>query len=192
MATTERVDNQAVKLLNVRLSYPKIWKAEYFDENEPQGKKRFSAAFHIEPGSDNFKRIEHAIETAAAEKFKDKAPKLLKGFRGNSNKFCFIDGDTKNDDTAEGVWVLSSHRNEDQGRPGIYDRDKTPLSAEDGRPYAGCYVNAMVEIWAQDGTNSGVRCKLLSMQFYKDGEAFSGGRKPQADDYEVVEEEELA
>lgn len=42
-------------------------------------------------------------------------------------------------------------------------------------PYSGCYVNASVEFWAQDGDNSGIRCALRAVQFHRDGDAFAGG-----------------
>lgn len=49
-------------------------------------------------------------------------------------------------------------------------------------PYSGCYVNASVEFWAQDGDNSGIRCSLRAVQFLKDGDAFAGGSKVAVDE----------
>lgn len=194
MSDEKRVENQVVRLKNVRLSYPKLAKAEqYVSNGKPSGKPRFSASFQVEPGSETYKAIEAAIKQAAADRWGKDADKKLKGLRGNSNKFCWVDGDTKDDESAEGKWILTSHRAESQGRPGIYAKDRSQLAPGDEQfPYAGCYVNAMVEIWAQDGENTGIRCTLLSVQFKADGEAFAGGRKPSADDYEDEEEESLA
>jgi len=191
MTMVDTVANELVKLNKVRLSFPQLFEAkQYVSNGVPGGKPRFSATFMIEPGDANFKAINAAIDNAAKGKFKDKWEKKLAGLRGNSNKFCFVDGDTKDDERAEGKWILTSHRNEDQGRPGVYDKNRAPLTAADGKPYAGCYVNAMVEIWAQEGENAGIRCKLLAVQFAGDGEAFGGGRKPKAEDFEVLEDEE--
>ena len=33
-------------------------------------------------------------------------------------------------------------------RPLVVDVDKSPLTAQDGKPYSGCYVNASLELWA--------------------------------------------
>lgn len=49
-------------------------------------------------------------------------------------------------------------------------------------PYSGCYVNASVEFWAQDGENPGIRCSLRAVQFLRDGDAFAGGSKVAADE----------
>jgi len=69
-------------------------------------------------------------------------------------------------------------------RPTVLDRDKSPLIAADGRPYAGCYVNAVVEIWAQDNKyGRGLRAALKGVQFVKDGDAFSGGGTASPDDF---------
>lgn len=190
---TDKILNELVKINGAICSYPRLFKAEqYVSSGKPSGKPRFSCTFLVEPGSESFKAVNDAILAAARATWKDKGEAKLKGFRGNSNKYCFIDGDTKDDEHSAGKWVLTAHRNEDQGRPGVYDRDTSPLSEGDGKPYAGCFVNARVEIWAQDGENAGIRCKLVSVQFVRDGQAFGGGRKPKAEDYEAIPEEELA
>lgn len=51
-------------------------------------------------------------------------------------------------------------------------------------PYSGCYVNASVEFWAQDGDNAGIRCSLRGVQFFKDGDSFAGGSKAKADEFD--------
>lgn len=191
MSDEKRVDNHVVKLKNVRLSYPKLAKAEEYQKGD--GKPRFSAAFLIEAGSETYTAVENAIKQAAKDRWPKDWEKRLKALRGNSNKFCWIDGDLRGDENSAGHWVLNSHRAEKMGRPGIYAKDRSQLAPGDEQfPYAGCYVNAMVEIWAQDGENTGIRCTLLSVQFKADGEAFAGGRKPSADDYEDEEGESLA
>ncbi|CAN0502063.1 unnamed protein product, partial [Phaeothamnion confervicola] len=72
------------------------------------------------------------------------------------------------------------------GRPLVIDGQKNPLVEEDGKPYGGCYVNATVEIYAQKGENAGIRCGLLAVQFARDGDAFTAGSKPSADDFDDV------
>ncbi len=48
-------------------------------------------------------------------------------------------------------------------RPLIIDRDKTPLDSTDGKPYGGCYVNASIELWAQDHATHGIPINGLSL-----------------------------
>jgi hypothetical protein len=55
-------------------------------------------------------------------------------------------------------------------------------------PYSGCYVNASVEFWAQDGDNAGIRCSLRAVQFLRDGDAFAGGSKVTADELDDLGE----
>jgi len=48
---------------------------------------------------------------------------------------------------------------------------------ENGKPYAGCYVNMSIRLWAQDNQfGKRVNAQLRAVQFVKDGEAF--GDKP--------------
>ena len=56
-----------------------------------------------------------------------------------------------------------------------------------GRPYAGCYVNAVLEFWAQDNKfGKRVNATLMGVQFFRDGDAFSGGGAASDDDFDDV------
>lgn len=175
------------KLKNVRLSFPDIWKAKEFKPGD--GKPRYSATFLIEPGSENDKTIRAAIKAAAEETFQKKADAKLKEFDGQSNKMCYNDGNRKEYDGYEDRWYLACRS---KARPKIYDRrPKNPdgsenlLTEEDGRPYAGCYVNATCSIYAQAGEHPGIRASFSGLQFVSDGDAFgAGGRQASADDFE--------
>ena len=174
----------SVKLKNVRLSFPDLFTAVQY---EGKGPFRYNASFLIEPGSDNHKAVEVAITEAAAEKFNKKGASKIAEWKGNSNKFCYVSGDTKEYDGYQGMMVLSSHRKMEAGRPLIIDGAKNPLSEADGKPYAGCYVNASVDIYAQDGTNGGIRCGLKGVQFVRDGDAFSGSKVASPDEFDIEE-----
>ena len=70
-------------------------------------------------------------------------------------------------------------------RPLVIDSNKTPLTAADGKPYAGCYVDVIVEFWAQDNSyGKRVNATLSGVQFRADGDAFSGGRPASTDEFD--------
>jgi hypothetical protein len=164
-----------------------------------QGDKHFrwSAAFLVPKGEAIAKKVDKVIAEVATEKWGPKAPAFLKGILGNKNLCCWLDGDTKEYDGYEGMMALSAHRPVDKGRPLVIDNDKTPIyqldntayRGKEGRVYSGCYVNAQVEIWAQDSKNGkAIRASLLVVQRVKDGDAFGGGSRPDADEFSEVEE----
>lgn len=185
MANTTQ--NQEVLLRNVRLSFPDLFHAVEFKAGD--NKPRWNATFLVEPGSDNDKAIWAAINAAAKAEWKDKAPKMIESLKTNSNKFCYLSGDTKEYDGYAGMFFLASHRSAKlksgaaNSRPAIIDRDKSPLTEEDGKPYAGCYVNAKISIYAQSGENPGVRCSFSVVQFAKDGDSFGTGA-PSTEDFD--------
>jgi len=81
---------------------------------------------------------------------------------------------------------------DEKGTP--YGRDSeqrlvrlTDVADEITVPYSGCYVNGSVEFWAQDGDNSGMRCKLRAVQFLKDGDAFVGGARVSNDEFDALD-----
>lgn len=184
-----------VQLLNARLSFPDLFEAVQF---EGKGPFSYRAAFlqpedqpvMLQQGDKSWKKttIAKVIDAVATELWKAKAPAILKSIEGNPQKCCWYDGNIKEYDGYEGNFVLSSTRGQEKGRPLIIDRDKSPLSADDGKPYAGCYVNATVEIWAQDNKwGKGIRATLRGVQFAKDGDAFAAGTPLDDGEFQSIE-----
>lgn len=171
-----------VKLDNVRLAFPQLFEACTVNG---EGEPAYSAAFIFSKENAAYKNVEKAIETVAKEKWNDKAPSVLKDLRAK-DKTALHDGDLKEEyDGYAGNFFVSSRSKK---RPVVLNRDKSPLTAADGIPYAGCYVNAQVDIWPMDNQFGKRICAtLLGVQMYKDGEAFSGGVSISADDFEEVD-----
>ncbi len=70
-------------------------------------------------------------------------------------------------------------------RPGVYDRARQPVTADDGVVYSGCYVNAIFDLYANtDPKRKGVFAGLTGVQFVKDGDSFGGGAPARADDFD--------
>ncbi len=172
-----------IKLAGVRIRFPKLFEAEQFDG---QGDYRFSADFLIEKGSALEKQIEAAVQEEAAATWGKGSDKTLANLRDNNQKCAWQDGDKTKYDSDDGNMLLCAKRKEKDGRPLVFDRDKTPLVKDTGRIYSGAYVNATVEVWAQKGQYQGIRCTLLGVQFYKDGDNFGGASKGKEDDFEEL------
>uniref|UniRef100_UPI0025B91E9B ssDNA-binding protein n=1 Tax=Candidatus Symbiopectobacterium sp. TaxID=2816440 RepID=UPI0025B91E9B len=76
-----------------------------------------------------------------------------------------------------------------KARPLVIDRDRSALTAADGKPYAGCYVNATIDIWAMDNNfGKRINASLGGVQFLCDGDAFAGGGVATPDDFENMSE----
>jgi hypothetical protein len=175
-----------IKLNGVRLSFPQLFEAKTVNG---EGKPAFSASFLIDPKDPQVAAVNAAIETVAKEKWAAKSESVLKTMRA-ADKTCLHSGDLKsNYDGFEGMLYISARN---ALRPLVIDTNKTPLAAEDGKPYAGCYVNASLELWAQDNNyGKRVNATLMGVQFYKDGESFAGGGVADADDFDDVSIEDL-
>ena len=178
-----------VVLKNVRLSFPNLFVATV-PKDYPTQKPVYSARFTFDKDSDNHKKLEEAIKTVATEMFKDKGAKKLAEFRPNKMKFPIKDGDDSEKDYLKGKMTLTAKRQASLGRPLVINSDKTPLTADDDKMYGGAWVNASVEIWAQGSPNDGIRCQLLAVQFYKDGDRLGGAAPTDADFEEIVIEDD--
>lgn len=171
-----------IKLENVRLSFPGLFKAEAF---KPGDKPKFKATFLMPQGSAQHKLVEAKIKAVLKAKYPQKAEAILKQIQGNPNKFCFQDGDTKEYDGYEGMMALSA---KSDTRPLVIDEQRNPVSEEDGKVYAGCYVNASVDIFVYENSGVGVSAQVRGVQFFKAGDAFSAGRPADADEFDEVTE----
>ena len=167
-----------VDLRDVRLAFADIWEAKPF---EAGGVPRFSAVFLMPKDHPSFAAVSKAIKEVATEGWKDKADTMLASIKGNGNKMCFLDGNLKTYDGFQGNYALSGTS---KVRFPIVDRNRGILAEVDGRPYAGCYVNAKVDIWCQTKQYPGIRCSILGIQFVRDGDAFSGTRVATADQFD--------
>lgn len=181
-----------VVLKNVRLSFPNLFVATV-PKDYPTQKPAYSASFTFDKNDDNHKKLEEAVKTVAEDMFKAKSGKKLAEFRPNKMKFPIKDGDDSEKDYLKGKMTITAKRQASLGRPLVINSDKTPLTADDDKMYGGVWVNASVEIWAQDVPNDGIRCQLLAVQFSKHGERLGGSAPTDADfeEIEVSEDEEL-
>lgn len=172
-----------IKLNNVRLSYPSLFEATDY---EGDGVFKFRATFLIPKGSPLDKEIQAAVATVAKEAWGEKYQSILDSIKHNPNKAGYRDGDTKpdSDGYAGNMFIVASNKS----RPLVIDKDKTPLVAADGRPYSGCYVNATINIFAYENKGKGISASLGGVQFFKDGDAFSGGGVATADEFDDISE----
>jgi len=175
-----------LKLTNVRLSFPALFEPEQYDA---KSKPRWSGTFLVPAGSPLSKEVDKALLGVATAKWGAKGPLFLKSILGDPKGCCWQDGNLKTSAGYENMFALTAHRYESDGAPLVLDTNKSPLTAKDGRPYAGCYVNATVDLWPQDNANGrGIRAQLLGVQFVKDGDAFGASKPPEVDDFEDLSE----
>ena len=159
------METHIVKLNNVRLSFPALWQAR--TGPDANSKPSFQAAFILDK-KDNAKDIETVRATIAAigkESFKGKLPP----------KICLREGTEKGDMDGYGEGVMFINARSDK-RPHVVGRKLEVLTEDDGKPYAGCYVNATIRLWAQDNQyGKRINAKLRAVQFVKTGERFGEG-----------------
>lgn len=170
-----------VKLSNVRLAFPVLWEAKTVNG---EGKPAFSASFLLDPADPQVKALNQAIEQVAKDKWGAKAEAILKQMRAQ-DKVALHDGDLKaNYDGFPGNLYVSARS---ATRPLVIDKDKSPLTEQDGKPYAGCFVNASIELWPQDNNyGKRVNASLRGVQFFRDGDAFAGGGAASEDEFDDI------
>jgi hypothetical protein len=172
-----------IKLANVRLAFPQLFEAKSVNG---EGEPAFSASFLMAPDHPAAKELRDAFEVIGKDKWGAKWPTVKKEIEAK-DRTALHDGDTKAGYAGFEGHLFVSARN--KSRPLVIDRDKTPLTSADGRPYAGCFVNASVELWAQDNNfGKRINASLRGVQFFKDGDAFSGGGAASDDEFDSVED----
>jgi hypothetical protein len=174
------------KIENVRISFPNLFEAKAING---EGEPRFSSAFVIVPGSAANAALAAAMEVVAKEKWGAKAHGILAELKAKG-RVAFKEAPLSKDgevyDGFEGMFSLNASS---PTRVAVIDRDTTPLTSADGKPYGGCYVDASVDIWAQDNSwGKRINAKLRWVQFRGDGDAFSGGAPVSQDEFQAISE----
>lgn len=161
-----------ILLKNVRLSFPSVFQRAVFDGQEG----KYEATFLI-PKSDT--KLKAQLDAAIDEAIK------AAGIKVASDKLCLKDGDESDYDGYEGTWSLKAAN---ARRPTVIDRDKSPIVEGDEKLYAGCYVNAVIDLWLQNNKfGKRVNANLYGVQFVKDGEAFGAGPINVFDDFQDLD-----
>jgi hypothetical protein len=167
-----------IKLGDVRLSFPSLFRKAVFDNVET----KFEANFLMEKNSKNHKITQAAIDKFIAQTFPNGAPK-------NLVITCFQDGDKKG---IEGYDDMMSLKGTSNKRIPVFDKDRSPITEEDNKVYAGCYVNAIFDFWYSSHKRGGnqILCNLLGVQFKRDGDPFSDAKVASADFFDDESEED--
>lgn len=168
---------------NVRLAFPNLFKPTTVNG---EGEPAYSAALLLTPDHPQLAEIRKAQEAVGKEKWADKWPTIKKEIEAK-DRFALHNGDTKATyDGFEGNFFVST-RAKQSARPTVIDGNKSPLTEADGRPYAGCYVNASIELWAQDNAyGKRINAQIRGVQFFRDGDSFGGGSPASSDEFEEV------
>jgi hypothetical protein len=174
--------SKIIRLNDVRLAFPDLFKpTAYLESTE----LKYRATFLMPKEGPQAKLLLDTIKEVAVEEWKTKADSVLSSIANVNNKYCVRDGDTKPWEGAAGCLVLIATN---ELRPTVWDRKGQPLTKEDGKPYSGCYVNANVQIWAQDNKfGKAIRASLRGVQFYRDGDAFGASTVADVEEFEIFD-----
>lgn len=177
----------------LRIGFAALWKPEAFADGDPA----FQAAVIVPPTHKVVKLIDKTyLALATADK---------KWGNGDATKAQkMIDACMK--DRKKSAWQKEEYAN-DEGTvydgfdDAFYIRARNPdvqpllldMNAEEvtrgatGAPYGGCFANVQVDLWLQANTfGKALRCKLLGVQFVRDGDAFTGGARADKSDFKSL------
>jgi len=178
-----------VQVKNVRTAFLNIFEPTTF---EGEGAAKFNGKFIVDPANKALvQQLDDAMLAVAREKWGAKAESVFANLvkTGKKPEVGFVKEPYKNRDGDaydgfDGMFYIAASS---ETRPLVIDADKSPLVQADGKPYSGCYVNVQIEFWAQDNKwGRAVRATLKGVQFFRDGDAFSGGAPASADEFDDV------
>lgn len=171
-----------IMLRDVRISFPVLWEPRGFNDSEEN--KRYSATFIFPPDSPAIAEIKKAMMEVAKERWKEKAGAIAKSLKAQ-NKIPVHSGDEKGEvDGFAGMYYINTSS---VTKPLVVDERRNELRPDSGKPYGGCYVNAAIEIWAQDNKyGKRINASLRGVQFVRDGDAFSGISAASRDEFDDV------
>lgn len=152
-----------IKIPAARLSFPSLFHTAQFGGDDTG---KYEATFILDKTehADVIKTIKAQIDRLMKEELKAKVP---------SDKIALKDGDESGRPEMQGCYTIKASTKK---RPLVINRDKSPITAEDNVIYAGCYVNAIISLWAQNNQwGKRINASLDGVQFVRDGEAFGDG-----------------
>ena len=151
------------KIAKTRLSFPSLFRTATFGEQDT-GKYEATFVLDKEKHAEQIKQINAQMQTLMKDELKGKIA---------SDKLCLKDGDESGRPEFEGAYTLKASTKK---RPVVINKDRAPLTEDDNVIYAGCYVNAIFSLWAQNNQyGKRINAQLDGVQFAADGEPFGEG-----------------
>lgn len=171
--------SETVWLMNARLAFAKGVFNKEPPANDPKGKPKYGVSLILTPDHPDLKKLRKLQEKLVLEtNFKDKEPsdEVLE-FLKKKDLLVVHDGDDKKKfEGFEGNFYVAASADT---RPTAINRDRSPITEQDGILFSGCYVNAKIEVWVQDNKwGKRVNATLLGVQFVKEGDAFGSTPPP--------------
>lgn len=176
-----------VTLLGARLSFAALFEPDKRKQDDGTTREVWKANFLFPKGGGDtmavfkgkrmpvMEALKAAADEAKEKKWGDKKnwPKL------KPDRVAVRDGDLEDWDGYAGNTYVSANAPLSD-RPQVITNRKDGngnwIEAEPGgkgSPYSGCYVNAVIELWAQDNEHGKrLNAKVKAVQFYADGEPF--------------------
>ena len=156
-----------------------------YTKSKPKGadagvKEKFRVTLLLAKDHPQLAEIKAIIQAEGKALFNAKWPAVYKTADA-TQKICLRDGDLKSE--YEGFadhWAISANS---FTRPSVFDAQRNPVTEDSGVVYSGAYVNGIVNFKAYDNVSKGVTCELSGVQFWRKGDAFSGGRVADADEF---------
>jgi hypothetical protein len=180
------INTEILRLNDVRLSFAFLFSPKKFDDDSDP---RYECTFLLDPENAKHKTTIDYIESEFDRIVKEEWGEMPKNFKGKP--FGYADEDGKEYDGWAGMYYIQA--NTKPVAPKVVDRNPNIiLTEQDGRPYAGCYVNGTMTMWADARPKVGPRVNstLRAVQFLRDGEAFSGsGPIDAASEFEDISDE---
>lgn len=174
-----------------QLSFPALAKPETPPNST---RKRYSASILVDKDSKWHTDIINAMKEVGkakwGEKFNDK---MWRRITSDAKQCFYTDGELKDYSGYDGKFVAAAHTNLPAERPSCFNQRREKLGDEEIERlfYPGCYVYAIISIWAQDNQHgTAIRASLSGIQFAKDGERFSSVKVADESAFDVLEEAE--
>lgn len=180
----EETTNMKVQF-EARAAFINIFEPSAIDGGDP----KYNGKFIVDPTNKALvAKLDDAMLKTAEAKWPGKGKQIFDNLvkTGKKPEVGFVQEPYKNKDGEaydgfEGMFYVTASNS---ARPLVIDRDRSPLTQADGRPYSGCIVNVIVEFWAQDNKwGRAVRATLKGVQFVRDGDAFGGGAPASVDEF---------
>lgn len=170
-----------ILLLNWRLAFGQgLWAKSKPPKAGPDAKEKFRVTLLAGPDHPQLAQVRKILTAEATALWGAKTASIQKAAEAQQ-KWALRDGNLKDEyEGFAGNWALSANS---FAKPTVFDQNRLPISQDSGIVYSGCYVNAIVVLKAFDNVSKGTTCELSGVQWFADGDAFSGGKPADADEF---------
>lgn len=150
-------------------------------QKDDKGKKTYNCHLLIPNKGPDLVKVVETVKKVAIDKWGARGNETFKALMSSGKTFLHSGAEKPDYEGYDGMMYLSVRS---RIIPKLLNKDKTPVTEEQGTLYSGCYVYAILDVYPQDNNyGKRINCSIGGLMVVADGDALGASTKAKDEEF---------